>query len=186
MENENTVISEPQSQENTEKNLARLEQRRKALEKANQVRSEKAALKRREKEIQARVYANYKKEILDAEKSLGSSLEVVEAPLVHNEEIHEPAESPPSKLQSGEVQRTERGHSPLNAADTERPPKHIKLENKRRKKVLLEWSDSDSDVDDDRLKTAFKSYRKKSGPPDNTVRQEYGRAVSQMLGGKGF
>ena len=37
----------------------RLEQRRKALEKANAVRSEKASLKRREKEIQKKSPRNY-------------------------------------------------------------------------------------------------------------------------------
>lgn len=129
----------------------RLEQRRKALEKANAVRSEKASLKKREKEIQKKVYEQYKADLDRTEKTVfAKSVPKPEAIFVA-----EQVEAPSGYL----------GGMPPTPEKEEAPEtvKHIKIEKKRNKKVILEWSDSDSDVDDEAIQRAFKTgYKKKS------------------------
>ena len=123
----------------------RLEQRRKALEKANAVRSEKASLKKREKEIQKQVYQQYKEELDRTEKAVFAPKSVPK-PEAPNEVS---AEAPSGYLG---------GMPPPELT----PVKHIKIEKKRNKRVILEWSDSDSDIDDEAIQRAFKNgYKKK-------------------------
>lgn len=121
----------------------RLEQRRKALEKANAVRSEKASLKKREKEIQKKVYEKYKEDLDRTERTVfAPKPEVVE--------------------QGDLVSVVEQVPEPVVDAEPLTSVKHIKIEKKRNKKVILEWSDSDSDIDDEAIQRAFKTgYKKK-------------------------
>ncbi len=121
----------------------RLEQRRKALEKANAVRSEKASLKKREKEIQKKVYEKYKEDLDRTERTVfAPKPEVVE--------------------QGDLVSVVEQVPEPVVDAEPLTSVKHIKIEKKRNKKVILEWSDSDSDIDDKAIQRAFKTgYKKK-------------------------
>ena len=151
-------MSEVELSKNTEVNVGkssisaeqRLEQRRKALEKANAVRSEKASLKKREKEIQKKVYEQYKADLDRTEKTVfAKSVPKPEAP-------NEVSAEAPSGYLGGMPPTPEKEEAPETV-------KHIKIEKKRNKKVILEWSDSDSDVDDEAIQRAFKTgYKKKS------------------------
>ena len=147
-------MSEVELSKNTEVNVGkssisaeqRLEQRRKALEKANAVRSEKASLKRREKEIQKKVYEKYKEDLDRTEKT-------VFAP---KSEVDNELQASPGQIIDAPESSTPAGRETV---------KHIKIEKKRNKKVILEWSDSDSDVDDEAIQRAFKTgYKKKPSP----------------------
>lgn len=156
----------------------RLEQRRKALEKANAVRSEKASLKRREKEIQKKVYEKYKEDLDRTEKTVfgDKPLVGVAAKSVPKPEVVE--EAPSGYL----------GGMPPERTTEEFPVKHIKIEKKRNKKVILEWSDSDSDVDDEAIQRAFKTgYKKKPVPVlenKQISKEEYERTLLQARYGQ--
>ena len=145
-------MSEVELSKNTEVNVGkssisaeqRLEQRRKALEKANAVRSEKASLKRREKEIQKKVYEKYKEDLDRTEKTVFAPKNTPKPETPNEVLVDAPESSTPAGRET---------------------VKHIKIEKKRNKKVILEWSDSDSDVDDEAIQRAFKTgYKKKPSP----------------------
>lgn len=144
----------------------RLEQRRKALEKANAVRSEKASLKRREKEIQKKVYEKYKDDLDRTERTVFAP-----KPEVDNE-----LQASPGQI--------------IDAPESSTPVKHIKIEKKRNKKVILEWSDSDSDVDDEAIQRAFKTgYKKKPvlalAPESKQIsKEEYEKTLLQARYGQ--
>ena len=151
----------------------RLEQRRKALEKANAVRSEKASLKKREKEIQKQVYQQYKEELDRTEKAVFAPKSVPK-PEAPNEVS---AEAPSGYLG---------GMPPPELT----PVKHIKIEKKRNKRVILEWSDSDSDIDDEAIQRAFKNgYKKKPvlalAPENKQIsKEEYEKTLLQARYGQ--
>ena len=161
----------------------RLEQRRKALEKANAVRSEKASLKRREKEIQKKVYEKYKEDLDRTEKTVFAP-----KPEAPNEVS---AEASP-----GQIANALESSTPVVSQRSGETVKHIKIEKKRNKKVILEWSDSDSDVDDEAIQRAFKNgYKKKPvftlAPENKQISKEdyektllqarYGQTVKRVM-----
>lgn len=154
----------------------------KALEKANEARRKNVDIKKKEKELQKKVYVETVKDIERrnalAEQKLAKMTRKKEKgkPVYQGEELQAPTDS--SSDDEPESSRA--------------PVKKIKIS--RKKRVLVEYSDSDDDVNEDKIKQAFKSLKGKGVAPvparpelspeeyqETLLRARYGSAVKQIV-----
>ncbi len=162
----------------------RREQLQKALEKANEARRKNIDVKKKEKVLQKKVYEETVKDIERknalAEQKLAKMTRKKPPvkPVYQGEELQAPTDSSSDDDEPVPVSRA--------------PVKKIKIS--RKKRVLVEYSDSDDDVNEDKIKQAFKSLKGKGVAPiparpelteseynETLLRARYGSAVKQIV-----
>ena len=149
----------------------------KALEKANAARKANVDVKKKEKDLQKKVYEEAIKETERKNKLAEQKLAKMTSKASGNKKVFEGEELVAPEFSSGE-----------DEPESSVPIKTIKLS--RKKKVMIEYSDSDSDVDEHKIKQAFRSLKKgTSVKPEMTpeeyqetlLRARYGTAVKQIV-----
>lgn len=149
----------------------------KALEKANAARKANVDVKKKEKDLQKKVYEEAIKETERKNKLAEQKLAKMTSKASGKKKVFEGEELVAPEFSSGE-----------DEPESSVPVKTIKLS--RKKKVMIEYSDSDSDVDEHKIKQAFRSLKKgKSVAPEMTpeeyqetlLRARYGTAVKQIV-----
>ena len=153
----------------------------KALEKANEARRKNIDVKKKEKVLQKKVYEETVKDI----ERKNALAEQKLAKMTRRKERGKPV------YQGEELQAPTDSSSDDEPESSRAPVKKIKIS--RKKRVLVEYSDSDDDVNEDKIKQAFKSLKGKgivgSSRPElspeeyqeTLLRARYGSAVKQIV-----
>lgn len=149
----------------------------KALAKANEVRKANVDVKKKEALLQKKVYEETIKETERKNKLAEQKLAKMTSKASGKKKVFEGEELIAPEFSSDE-----------DEPESSVPVKTIKLS--RKKKVLIEYSDSDSDVDEHKIKQAFRSLKKGSSVKldmspeeyqETLLRARYGSAVKQIV-----
>ena len=151
----------------------------KALEKANEARRKNVDIKKKEKELQKKVY-------VETVKDIERRNALAEQKLAKMSKKKDPVKP---TYQGEELTAPDSSSDEDEPESSRAPVKKIKIT--RKKKVLIEYSDSDDDVNEDKIKQAFKSLKRggTSFRPELTpeeyqetlLRARYGSAVKQIV-----
>lgn len=153
----------------------------KALEKANEARRKNVDIKKKEKELQKKVY-------VETVKDIERRNALAEQKLAKMSKKKDPAKP---TYQGEQLTAPESSSDDEEPESSRVPVKKIKIT--RKKRVMVEYSDSDDDVNEDKIKQAFKMMKGKgiAGPsrPELTpeeyqetlLRARYGSAVKQIV-----
>lgn len=154
-------------------------QLQKALEKANAARKANVDVKKKEALLQKKVYEETIKETERKNKIAEEKLAKMTSKASGKKKVFEGDELTAPEFSSDEDE----------PESSRVPVKKIKIS--RKKRVLVEYSDSDDDVNEDKIKQAFKSLKEKGVAPrpdltpeeyqETLLRARYGSAVKQIV-----